>query len=128
MTDDDFKLCYCTESWAYFTTLDPEKQEGDDWHKRPRSLNSGPPYEDYQAPQGAEPRWRLKKVAWESNHELADDNQTAERINQGNSAWLCLDAYGCCPKDAKPIPAGTTLPEFRRLIKLAGGKVYEETP
>lgn len=135
MTDDDFKLCYCNRSLAYFSTLDPEKVLGDDWHKQSDFENS-PPY--YPSPHHKEdhdengnPKWNIKKLAWEGEFDRPNEwdrsAYTVEEINRGFCAWLVPSRYGSPRPEAKPIPAGTTLPEFRCLIRLGGGKVYEET-
>lgn len=130
--DDDFKLCYCTKTWAYFTTLDPISQQGDDWHKRSDFENS-PPYEpgcDDDFNEDGSPKWRIKKVAWDGEFDLPNEHQRStysiEEVNRGFHPWLVPARYGPPNPIAKPIPAGTSLREFKRLIRLHGGKVYEE--
>lgn len=130
--DDEFKLCYCTKAWAYFTTLDPAEQLGDDWHRRSDFENS-PPYEpsyDMDFDESGKPKWRIKKVAWDGEFDLPNSWERSaysiEEVNRGFCAWLVPARYGPPNSLAKPIPAGTTLNEFRRLIRLHGGRVYEE--
>jgi hypothetical protein len=47
-----------------------------------------------------------------------------EDINAGAVAWLSTPTWSSDPKTA--IPAGTTIPEFKRLIRQSGGKIFVE--
>lgn len=64
-----------------------------------------------------------KKLAgqWES---VKKSVYSVEDINAGAVAWLSTPTWSSDPKIA--IPAGTTIPEFKRLIRQSGGKIYVE--
>lgn len=111
-------LCYVREPWAYFTVLNLKAQGGDGWHKRPYQYNSSPPYE---------PPGIIFKLAYDGSFETPSDfaeTISVEDINAGKIAWVSASRWG--DGEAMAIRAGTTLSEFKRLIKLAGGKIYEE--
>lgn len=147
--DGDYRLCYVDRQWAYFTTQPLEEQWGDDWDDAPYEHNAGEPYlpsesfsrynrETKQFEPGTDyvdglPPWDIRKAAYEAAletpAELANGNSaySVEMINAGAVAWLAPDRWSA-KAGAKPIMAGTTLPEFRRLVREGGGKVYEEQP
>lgn len=141
-------LCYVRGCWAFFTTQPLESQSGDGWHKRPYEHNADEPYayhpdsdgvgcvcldpnsgrrlygpkgcgEPGHVPERPKEPWEIVKVAWEGPFETPaawhlNSPYSVEGINRGDVAWL------------RPgISAGTTLAEFRRLVWLAGGRVYE---
>lgn len=153
-SDKTFKLCYVEHNWAYFTTQELSKQWGDDWDDAPYEHNAGSPYgpnESYSYMdrdsenrpkldsegqtvwlKGSDyvdgvPKWEIKKVAFdgwlETPASLHGINSpfSVEMINAGAAAWL-VDKYG---SSGVVIPAGTTLEEFRILVKKVGGQVYE---
>jgi hypothetical protein len=116
-------LCYVDKPWAYFTSKPLAEQWGDDWGDCPYEHNAETPYED-------EPG-QILKVAYDGKFDepcewhSGNSPWSVERINQGACAWLVPARYGNAPPEARPIPAGVTIDEFRRLIALGGGKVYE---
>lgn len=123
--DDDLKLCYVRGPWAWFTTRELSEQWGDDWNDALYEHNAGPPYERIGHEEGA---WDIVKVAWDGWLEEPCERHlnspwSVEQINAGAVAWLHSPSY----EDANVvIPAGTTLPEFRRLVAEARGHVYED--
>lgn len=120
-------LCYVDKPWAYFTTRALERQEGDDWDDVPYEHNAEPPYE-YRGMPREEP-WEIVKVAWDGPYDTPADLYglnspwSVDAINEGCIAWLIPQSWNDNP-GAKPIPAGTTLREFVRMMEEAGGTVY----
>lgn len=137
----DFKLCYVTGCWAYFTTQDLDKQWGDDWNDAPYEHNAGEPYSPQKSysratrtPDGitweersdytdGEPNWVIKKVAFDGWWDQPCENHlnspySVQSINKGAVAWL----YN--PSKKVAIPAGTDLVTFYQLIREGDGEVY----
>lgn len=119
-------LCFVKNNRAYFTTRELRKQWGDDWRKVPYEHNAGLPNDSY----GEEDQWEIIEVLFESP--LVDPGERAncnsmysvEDINSGAVAWLSTPTWSSDPKIS--IQAGTTIPEFKRLIRLSGGKIFVE--
>lgn len=114
--DDNAKLCYVSDSWAYFTTGEISDVTGDDWNDAPYYCNAGLP------------RNYTFKVAWEAILEEAgyfyDKHwMSTDDINAGHYPWLQTPRYGSKETLVK-IWAGTTFAEFKRLIAMADGRVY----
>ena len=120
-------LCFVKNNRAYFTTKDLSKQWGDDWNDAPYEHNAGLPYEPYGKEVG---QWEIIEVLFEST--LVDPGERAmgnsvyavQDINAGAVAWLSTPTWSSDPKIA--IPAGTTIPKFKRLIRQSGGKIFVE--
>ena len=112
------KLCYVKDQWAYFTDLPLSEVDGDGWNKRPYEHNTYAP-SSYTV-----------KLCYEGSFETPaerggyNSSYCVEEINNGFIPWLTTSRWD----DATPvvIPAGTTLSEFKLLIKLGGGKIYVE--
>lgn len=127
---EDYRLCYVDEPRAYFTTQELEKQWGDDWNDTPYEHNAGLPYTPSHPEReftNGEPNWEVVLLFYDAELVTPSDTginsaYSVEKINQGAVAWL-WDKYG---DSGVAIQAGTTLPEFKRLIKKAGGKIYSE--
>lgn len=128
---DDFRLCYVDGPWAWFTTAALVDQWGDDWNDAPYEHNAGTPYawhEEQRRQDGSRvPRYELLKVAWDGPLETPDawhlnSPYSVEQINKGAVPWLVTARY--TTGSAVSIPAGTSLPEFIRLVEEAGGIVY----
>lgn len=135
---EEFKLCYVEGSRAFFTTLDLDEQNGDDWNDAPYEHNAGRPYT--YSPQV----WNRSLAAHEPNpnppyqvaHVMFDAylQTPADRAN-GNSVYSVDDInerlvpWLASPRDANgprvKIWSGTSYPEFVRLVQSAGGTVYE---
>lgn len=118
-------LCYVEKNWAYFTNLPLEYQIGDDWDDAPYEHNAGEPY-PWREGYSDEPKYTIIKLAFsapmiEPSEHLFNSPYSVDAINRGDIAWLRPEY---APPAAKPIPAGTTVSEFVRLIKLADGEVY----
>ena len=119
-------LCFVKNNRAYFTTRELSKQWGDDWNDAPYEHNAGLPNDSY----GEEDQWEIVEVLFEST--LVDPGERAmgnsmysvEDINSGAVAWLSTPTWSSDPKIS--IQAGTTIPEFKRLIRQSGGKVFVE--
>jgi hypothetical protein len=123
----ELRLCYVDGNWAYFTSRPLTEQWGDDWDDVPYEHNAEPPYAyaDYDRAQGLQP-WTVERVAWQGpfitpNHEHINSPYSVQAINRGAIAWLRPDYMAT---DAKPIPAGTTIGDFIRIVQAAGGKAY----
>lgn len=149
--NQDPVLCYVSGPWAYFTTKKLEEQTGDDWDDAPYEHNAGPPYrpcwhrrEGRGSPgqglcdcdpckrdwDGETPRWRIIKVAWDGVLEEPDAWATntpwsVDMINAGAEPWLRTARFAAGVVHHVRIAAGTTLSEFRRLVAMADGHVYE---
>lgn len=135
--NDTYKLCYVDNHWAYFTTQDLGKQWGDGWSGAPYEHNAGAPYRysptKHETGVGAvpntEPRYDVAMVAYSGDLETPENrvggNSTysVEMINAGAVAWLSTSRW----HSGAPvvIHAGTSYPEFVRLVQEAGGTVYE---
>ena len=137
-------LCYVSGSEAFFTTQPLDKQRGDDWNDAPYEHNAGKPY-GYR-----DTKWDVATREWVPNDAPAyeiievffisslvppcDDVGTGpnsrfsvEQINAKQVPWLSYGGWLGVPKVS--IWAGTTLSEFKRLIREAGGRVFvEELP
>ncbi len=121
-TDADFKLCYVSGEWAWFTTQPVTEQWGDDWNDAPYECNAGLPYEYKQG--DSKPPYELMKVAFYSGLEAPGDfgnsRWSVEQINRGSIAWLRT-------WDSKVnIFAGTTLPDFIGMVIASGGEIYRK--
>lgn len=124
-------LCYVHGNRAVFTNIPLAYQWGDDWNDAPYEHNAGDPYE--WSPHGSTklPQYELKhlrfEVEMETPEEIANGNSaySVEDINAGATAWLSRGRYNYDPSPPKPINAGVTIKEFKRLIWLNGGEVYE---
>jgi len=129
MKSENFKLCYVSGSFAYFTTRVLEKQWGDDWDDAPYEHNAGSPYEfqDYNKERGDEP-WEIVKVCFEAQLETPADiagsnsRYSVEMINSGAIAWLTSPSWGSGERVS--IQAGASIDEFKSLVRKAGGTVY----
>ena len=121
---NELKLCYVSKDWAYFTTQALDKQWGDDWDDAPYEHNAGEPYESWKK---GETPWKIVKVAFEGDFtqpcdSFINSSCSVQMINKGGIAWLRSPSYG--PLKVV-IHAGTTLAEFKRLVGIAEGLVYE---
>ena len=121
-------LCYVEGSWAYFTTQPLGKQWGDDWNDAPYEHNASEPYEwrKYNGERG-EGRWEIIKVAFEVDLSEPCDGHvnspySVEQINRMATPWL--RSWEGFP--VIHIWAGTSLDEFKRIIKAADGRVFVE--
>lgn len=117
-------LCYVKDQKAIFTTQELSKQLGDDWDDRPYEHNAGEPYFPWSPGED----WQLTTIYFESELVTPDygchnSPYSVDDINSGAVAWL-RNPY----KSGQNIHAGTTLSEFKRLIKEFGGKVYVLEP
>lgn len=150
----NYVLCYVDGPWAYFTTQPLEDQWGDDWDDAPYEHNAGEPYPPcwHNSPYGREyrkrkngdeslckcksckkgwnpdgtPKFDIAILAYSGGLETPDTHHTnspysVEAINKGAVAWLNTPSYA---EHKVAIPAGTTIPDFVKLVNEAGGKVY----
>lgn len=120
----EFRLCYVSSPWAYFTNQDLGKQWGDDWDDAPYEHNAGEPY----GPHGADEHHEILRVAFDAPMETPGDKAcsgnsrySVQDINAGAVAWLHSS------KPSVAIMAGVTIDEFKAAINKAGGSVYERT-
>lgn len=120
--DQDPVLCYIDRPWAYFTTQALDQQWGDDWNDAPYEHNAEEPY--------AKPGWEIVVVAFRSDLETPADRSginspySVQDINEGQIPWLQTPAWD--DGEQISIPAGTSLSEFTRIIRAAGGRVWRE--
>ena len=114
----EFRLCYVSGCWAYFTTQPLEVQQGDDWDDAPYEHNAGEPYES----DGGE----ILKVAFEGDFMLPCDNYcnspySVDQINHGDVPWLVA---GWFTKEKESLFAGATFGEFVEFVQKHDGQVY----
>jgi hypothetical protein len=127
MMDETYKLCYISGDWAYFTTQSLEEQWGDDWNDAPYEHNAGDPYTDWRNENG--PDWVVDKVAFETSltdpsYNVLNSRYSVEDINKLKAVpWLFGDKWSRRP--GMKIWAGTSYPEFVKMIQEEGGTVYE---
>jgi len=116
------KLCYATETWAFFTTQELAKQDGDDWNDAPYSCNAGYPYEVVTYDKGP---GEIYRIAWDGPFELPPEKYSVDDINAGNVAWLGLPAWNrTLTNGVRPIMAGTTMRDFIDIVIAANGTIY----
>lgn len=120
-------LCFVTDQWAYFTTAPLDLQHGVNWDKAPYERVAGPPFAYdqydivYQAQllsRGRKP-WAITRVAFTGNLRPPGSRDVCSRlsvddINAKKAPWLST-ADG-----SVKVWAGTTLGEFRDLVREAG--------
>lgn len=123
-------LCYVDNNCAWFTTAPikgrlGEIQWGDDWDDAPYEHNAGEPYEwDILRKHGP---YTLTRIYFEGNYTRPCDYfnnspWSVYEINQGAAPWLKFGSFKNEPLIV--IPAGTTLSEFKRLVRQAGGDIF----
>lgn len=127
---DSLRLCYVKDRWAYFTTVPLSEAWGDDWNDAPHDCNAGRPKADCVVVAfdgdlevcGTQFGWPPASV--EHPH-----GYSVEEINDGEIPWLATMQYRADRGQWDPVVrvmAGTTLAEFRRIVKAADGNVYEK--
>lgn len=124
-------LCYVDGRIAYFTNCPLDKQWGDDWNDAPYEHNAGSPYEwiPWRLEKEGVPEYTIVTVMFECANlktpaERAYNGNSAysvEAINRGDVAWLSASP----DKKFRPVPAGVTVAQFKRLIWAADGDIYE---
>lgn len=123
-----FRLCYATTTWAWFSTLAPTEQWGDDWNDAPYEHNAGEPYQytDHDRQQGR-PEYQLERIAYHGQIltpcELSNVRNTpwsVQDINAGKVPWFT--AWGTEDK----LFAGATIEEFLAYVWRNGGQVFRE--
>lgn len=126
VTPEGYGLCMVKDNtWAYFASVSPMEINGDDWNDAPHDCNASEPY-----PREGQ---RVVKVAFESPYEMAGTqwdrlwpDLCADSINRGDAPWLYDPGYGdTYPEPKSTIMAGVSLQKFRKLVREAGGQVYE---
>ena len=126
-------LCYVTHNIAMFTNLPLEHQTGDDWNDAPYEHNAGDPYHWSPSERNPLPKYEIKylrfEVEMETPADIANGNShySVDDINAGAVAWLSRGRYSY-DNNQKPIQAGVTIQEFKRLIWQNGGEIYEAIP
>lgn len=135
----DAVLCYVSGGAAYFTTQELSKQWGDDWNDAPYEHNAGAPYawlptkwnrSTNTIVDNDEPPWEIIEVHWSGPFETPNEHfinspYSVKDINTGRVAWLGSPSWGHHGVD---IYAGTPMPEFIRLVKSVGGRIWLEDP
>ncbi len=125
-------LCYIHGMTAFFTNCPLDKQWGDDWDDAPYEHNAGKPYEwsQYYLDRYGIPEYTIITVMFDASelqtpeeHAGGNSVYSVAAINRGDIAWLSAPRWAS--DDHKPIHAGVTIDEFKRLIWAAGGNIYE---
>ena len=125
-----YRLCYvCPRTkFAYFTSIPLTKQWGDDWDDAPYEHNAGDPYDSHYSRRGSKEKVKhdIVTVAWTAEYRTPNDGHvnspwSVQAINAGSVAWLIPDPWR---EGLTPIPAGTELADFVRIIEASGGEVY----
>jgi len=113
------KLCYVTDSFAFFTPLTLEEQWGDDWNDKPYQHNAGEPYEDDASP--------LLIIGYRGAYYLPEDSYrtplSVKMLNERRYPWL---STGCGFK-GQNLYAGASPEDFIRFIQETGGDVFLKT-
>ena len=125
-------LCYIEpreNHVAWFTTAPLTEQWGDDWDDEVYEHNSENPYA-WDESRGLPPYTltRVVFLGWDAiapHHGYQNSPWSVQQINAGAVPWLRSYAGTETPV---VIPAGTTLSEFKWLVRLAGGTAYVEEP
>ncbi|MCA9368433.1 hypothetical protein KC887_09365 [Candidatus Kaiserbacteria bacterium] len=121
-TQQEFKLCYIEDNYAFFTTKPLDTQWGDDWNDAPYEHNAGYPYafDAHDRDRGYKP-WCIMSVEFIC-HALKTPRDgylnspyTVQGINKKEVPWLS--------NETTQIWAGCSIGEFTKLIKEAGGAV-----
>lgn len=125
--NDKYRLCLVKDNWAWFTTKDVQEQRGEDWHKAYYFCNCGEPY-PYVGSVVEKP-YKLFKVAIDGPFNFPSGIDKGQHsvieINAGKLPWIQVETnINGNPKFIN-IMAGTTYPEFVKLIHSVGGEVYE---
>ena len=105
----EYKLCYCEQGTAYFTSQPLKSQRGDDWNDAPYEHNAGTPYKPSWHREGGkecscsicerewdgnEPRWDILEMSYGDRYfKHPCDGQinspwSVEQINNGEVPWL----------------------------------------
>lgn len=119
MADKEPVLCFIdsTGKWAWFTTCELAKQPGEKWDCGWRGLNASEPLE--WAEHRNLPPYELTVIGFRFGcWYTPNDTYSVDCINRGGIPWL--ESWN----DDTRIWAGTTLSEFKRLIRENGGEVY----
>lgn len=130
-TNEELRLCYVDDCWAYFTTHDIETQWGDDWDDAPYEHNAGEPYTDNYCHKAAykKPAWEIFKVAFDNTYEswrtpchgYLNSPWSVKDINRGVVAWLRTPKWA---EKQCAIFAGCTLKDFYTCMRKNGTVVY----
>jgi hypothetical protein len=116
--NEELRLCYVEDGFAFFTTKNIKEQWGDDWNDAPYEHNAGFPYSDDKT--------TIVKIGFiadldEPKCGHLNSKYSVEDINRGAIAWLQSPSY---ERNPIRIFAGATLGEFILLIKKVDGIVY----
>jgi hypothetical protein len=117
MSDETKVLCYVDGCRAYFITPPLSNLEGDDSNDAPYEHNfSGPYNADYEI------------VVWFGGFLAPCDGvlnsaYSVDDINAHHVPWLRPERWNDTV-GARPIFAGVTMAEFKRLIREGGGDIY----
>ena len=122
-------LCFVYETWAYFTTAPLADQWGDDWDDAPYEHNAGEPSTWSPRYDHDIPEYSVFRVAFDGNLDspctgVTNSVHSVRDINAGAAPWLATPEWS---DERIEIPAGTTYADFVRLVRAAGGTVYEPT-
>lgn len=128
--EGDAVLCYINtyENIAYFTTQSLQEQRGEGWHTDNYEHNSNPPDEWYGRFDQDKPKWEIYAVRFETQA------MTPAQINNAMGYLNCRCSVNEINKEKKfpwlvgygvpAIYAGTTLRDFKRIIKSSGGTIF----
>jgi hypothetical protein len=130
----EYRLCFVDGPWAYFADAEPTEMWGDDWNDAPHDCNAGTPY--------VREGQQVVRVAFDGDWTTVGQGAfggyvkerwgwlCVERINRGEAPWMVQLNYGSLDTDPIrfEIHAGTTLGNFKLIVREAGGHVYEAHP
>lgn len=132
MTTTEPVLCYVRHGHAWFTTCPLGKQWGDDWNNAPYEHNAGQPYDwrPYMRDRGIEP-YEITEVYFDGPFEepcegKVNSQWSVEQINAGRVPWVAGSRWGSESVRGVRIMAGTSISEFRRIVREVGGRVFVE--
>ena len=120
-----YRLFYIREPWAWFTDGKLEDVGGDDFNDAPYEHNASGPYE--WAEFRNVPEYSLLRIAFDSEYDTPAERNisvSVDAINRGDVAWLAWPSWS---SDKRPaIQAGTSLEQFKSLIRESGGSIFVE--
>lgn len=140
--DESYRLCYIDRPWAYFTTQALDQQWADDWDDAPYEHNAGTPYtwrptvydmETKTFIPNPESSWEIGIVAFSVDLATPEDDHfnspySVDQINDKAVPWLRPYEWDRNHEaNGVEIWAGTSYPDFVRLVQMAGGTIYEPT-
>lgn len=126
---DSLHLCYVKDRWAYFTATPLSEVWGDDWNDAPHECNAGLPNADcVVVAYDGDLEVCGTQFGWPPASTEHPHGYSVEEINDGEIPWLAQLSYATAGiiDVVVRVMAGTTLAEFREIVRRVDGNVYEK--